>query len=118
MKKICLVFILFCLTQNAFSQTVTLENIAKNEGQTVTICEDVQSTYLSNKGKKTAFLQFGQPYPNETFKVVIFEDVLENFSYDPTELLKEKRVCITGEVVIYKGRPEMIITDEQQIKIE
>ena len=88
MKNVCLVFILFCLSQNAYSQKVTLENIAKYDGQTVTIREKVQSTYLSNKGKKTAFLCFGQPYPNETFKVVIFEDDLVDFSYSPNEFLK------------------------------
>lgn len=118
MKKVCLVFILFCLSQNAYSQKVTLENIADYDGQTVTIREKVQSTYLSNKGKKTAFLCFGNPYPNETFKVVIFEAALQKFSYVPTEFLKDKMVSITGKVVLYKGRPEMIISDEQQIRIE
>jgi hypothetical protein len=118
MKNLCLVFTLFCSTQKAFTQIVTLENIARYDGHKVTICENIQGTYLSIKAKKTDFLCFGQPYPNETFKVVIFEEALEQFSYNPTEYLKNKRVCITGEVVLYKVRPEMIITDEQQIKIE
>lgn len=118
MKNLCLVFILNCLLQTSFSQTVTLENISKYEGETVTICEKVQSAFLSNKESKTAFLNFGYPFPNETFRVVIFESTFKNFNYAPSEFLKNKRVCITGKVVIYKGRPQMVISKESQIKIE
>ncbi len=78
----------------------------------------MQSTYVTKGDKKTTYINFGNPYPNTTFTVVIFEDDLPNFKYIPSEYLKDKNVCITGKVKIYKGKPEIIAIQEEQIKIE
>jgi DNA/RNA endonuclease YhcR with UshA esterase domain len=32
--------------------------------------------------------------------------------------LKGKKVCITGQVIDYKGKPEIVITDTLQIKLQ
>lgn len=117
MKKL---FLLFLLLQTAgaimFAQTVALDSIARYEGQTVTVCAKVQSAYVTKGEKKTTYLNFGKPYPNNTFTVVIFEKDLPNFSYAPAEHLKDKEVCITGKVIMYKGKPEIIAREEKQIQ--
>ena len=111
-------FISIFISTVSFSQEkVSLENIAQYEGETVTICEKVQSTFLSKNGK-TTMLNFGKPYPNQTFVIAIFEKDLAHFSYVPHEFLKGKTICATGKVAIYEGMPEFIIKDEKDILIK
>lgn len=118
MKKLLILFISICLTQISFSQTVPLDSVINYEGKTITVCSKVQSTYVTKGDKKTTYINFGNPYPNTTFTVVIFEGDLPNFKNTPSEYLKDKNVCITGKVKIYKGKPEMIVNKEEQIKVE
>ena len=118
MKKLLILFISICVTQISFSQTVPLDSVTNYEGKTITVCSKVQSTFLTKGDKKTTYINFGNPYPNTTFTVVIFEGDLPNFKNTPSEYLKDKSVCITGKVKIYKGKPEMIVNKEEQIKVE
>ena len=118
MKKLLLLITSICLWQISFSQTVPLDSVQFYEGKTITVCSKVQSTFLTKGDKKTTYINFGKPYPNTTFTAVIFEVDLPNFKYTPSEYLKDKNVCITGKVKIYKGKPEMIVNKEEQIKVE
>ena len=118
MKKTLLLITSICLWQISFSQTVPLDSVINYEGKIITVCSKVQSTYVTKGDKKTTYLNFGNPYPNTTFTVVIFEGDLPNFKNTPSEFLKDKNVCITGKVKIYKGKPEMIVNKEEQIKVE
>lgn len=112
-----LLFFLFLSTLCFSQEKVSLKDIAQYEGKTVTICEKVQSTFVSKNGK-TTMLNFGKPYPNQTFVIAIFEKDLINFSYKPHEFLKGKKICVTGKVIMYKGMPEFIVKDEKDILIE
>ncbi|WP_445458169.1 hypothetical protein [Flavobacterium sp. HNIBRBA15423] len=76
----------------------------------------MQSTFITKSN--TTMLNFGKPHPNQTFVVVIFEKDLVNFSYKPHEYLKDKTVCITGTVKIYKGMAEFIVKEENEIVIQ
>lgn len=118
MKKLLTLLTLVCLAQTSFSQTVSLDSVINYVGKTITVCSKVQSTYVTKGDKKTTYINFGQPYPNTSFTVVIFEGDLANFKYTPSAFLKEKNVCITGRVGIYKGKPEIIVNKEEQIKIQ
>ena len=118
MKNLFLLLFTVCLTQVACTQTVPLDSIAKYDGKTVTVCSKVLGTHVTQGEKKTTYLNFGKPFPDNTFTVVIFENDLANFKYIPSDYLKDKKVCITGKVKIYKGKPEMIVSSEEQIKVE
>lgn len=117
MKRFFLAFLFFYVTSIVSSQTVSIDSLHLYEGKKVTVCTEVKGIYVSNKTKKTTFINFGKPYPNHTFVVVIFEKDLVNFSYDPSKKLKDKKICITGIVKMYKGLPEIIATKEEQIVI-
>ena len=116
MKKLLLFLTLICLTQFSFSQTVPLDSVQFYEGKTITVCSKVQSTFLTKGEKKTTYINFGKPYPNQTFTVVIFESDLKNFSYSPVEYLKDKNVCITGTIMLYKEKPQIVLKNETEIK--
>ena len=116
--KLLLLFIILTFSPIAYSQMVQLDSIANYEGKSVSICEKVESTYQSKGDKKTTYLNFGKPFPNATFSVVIFESSLKNFSYNPATFLKGKTVCITGIVKMYKGKPQFVIDNEKQIEVK
>ncbi|MFT7252244.1 MAG: hypothetical protein ACI9FW_002003 [Flavobacterium sp.] len=117
MKNIILTILVLFFANSIFSQNVSIDSLHHYEGKKITVCAKVQGIFVSNKTKKTTFINFGSPYPKEKFIVVIFEKDLINFSYDVTTHLKNKTVCITGIVKMYKGKPEIIATKEEQIEI-
>jgi len=117
MKNIFFLFTSICLTQISFSQTVPLDSVQFYEGKQITVCAKVMDTYVSKTNERTTFVNFGKPYPKSIFTVVIFEDDLSNFKYTPSVYLKEKNVCVTGKVKIYNGKPEIIVSKEEQIKV-
>ena len=118
MKHLFTLITSICLWQISFSQTVPLDSVQFYEGKTITVCSKVQSTYVTKGEKKTTYINFGKPYPNNTFTAVVFETDLQNFKYTPSEYLKDKSVCITGKVELYKGKPQIIVKKEEQIKNE
>ncbi len=118
MKKLLSVITTICFSQTMFSQTVALDSVAKYEGKTITVCSKVLGTHVSSGEKKNTTLNFGKPYPDNTFTVFIAESDLTNFKYNPSEFLKDKTICITGTVKMYKDKPEIIVSKEEQIKIQ
>ncbi len=118
MKNIFITLLFISTTNFLFSQTVSVDSLAYYEGQKVTVCAKVEGVFISQKAKKTIFINFGKPFPNQKFVVVIFEKDLANFSYDPGVFLKEKSLCITGIIKMFNGKPEIIATKEEQIAIQ
>ncbi|MCS6842884.1 MAG: phospholipase D-like domain-containing protein, partial [Caldilineales bacterium] len=80
-------------------------------GQTVTVEGDVVDTY--DTGKVT-FLNFDQ---DRTFTVVIFASAYPAFPERPEDLYYRKRVRVTGQVQLYRDRPEIIVESPGQIEI-
>ncbi|CAN5349685.1 hypothetical protein BH09BAC2_BH09BAC2_15580 [soil metagenome] len=118
MKNYFILIIPICLTQISFSQTVPLDSVQFYEGKTITVCSKVQSTFITKGERKTTYINFGKPYPYTTFTAVIFSSDSAKFKYIPSEYLKEKTVCIKGKVVLYKGKPQIIVKKEEQIKVQ
>jgi len=119
MKKSSLLFAFLFSAVYLFAQEpVSADSLAKYEGQLVTVCAKVTGTHITNGKSKTTFINFGKPFPNHTFSVVIFEKDLQNFTYKPAKKLLDKKICVSGKIKIYNGKPEMIISLEDQIRIE
>jgi hypothetical protein len=116
---------IFCfLTLAAFSQTRdTISTIPENAwlyvGKTVIVCGDVVTTSYNPAGQgKPTYLNFSKDYPANPFAAFIWSDDLHLFKHDPQVWYKGKRVCVTGEVIDYKGKPEMNIRDEKQVEVK
>jgi hypothetical protein len=70
---------------------------------------------VSRSRKGNAFINFGAPYPNQTFTGYIPAGTA--LADDPwLQSLRGKTIGITGVVQLYKGKPEMRILDKSQIK--
>ncbi len=70
-------------------------------------------TYQSDK---VLFLNFHEDYRN-TFSVAIFVTELSRFPGDAKEYYKGKLVRISGIIKEYRGAPEMIVKDPDQIEV-
>jgi hypothetical protein len=87
------------------------KEVHKNIGKNYTYCGKVEEVFLS---RSHAFLNFGGKYPNQKFTGYLPSQG-RNFSYD-IKSLEGEEICITGKVEIYRGRAEIVITDEKQIQ--
>lgn len=116
MKKliylICFLFI--CVLGN--SQTVPPDSLRYCEGKVITVCSKITSTFMTKGAEKTTFLNFGN-FPNQLFTVIIYEEDLPNFKYNPSIYLANKNVCVTGDVIMRDSGPEIIVELPEQIEI-
>lgn len=85
---------------------------AQYVGQTVTVEGIVaQVSVSSNSG--TTFLNFGARFPNHTFTAVVFRSAASQFPN--ARQWEGKRVRVTGEVRLYRGRPEIVLEEARQL---
>lgn len=119
MKRFALVLITMLGMSYAYGQypTVSADSLKYFEGKVITVCHEVTSTFVTKSANKTTFLNFGD-FPSQKFTVVIFNEDLKNFKYEPAEFLKGKTLCITGDVRMYNCGPEIIVEQEEQIRIK
>ena len=83
-----------------------------------TVCGSVVRTRYaaSTKGQPT-FLNLDEPYPNQIFTIVVWGSNRSKFSAPETDY-KGKRICIAGKITEYRGVPEIVADDPQQIKVD
>jgi micrococcal nuclease len=120
MKKLTLLTGLFSVlaSATAFGQTaITAKEAAKHINEKVTICDVVYGGKFLSSSNIT-LVDVGGSHPNEVLTLLIKGDDRKKFKTAPEDELKGKKVCITGTVVDYKGKPEIVITDPEQIKVQ
>jgi hypothetical protein len=87
--------------------TIKIEDIAQHLNETVKICakvtdhKDIGSMVLVN---------MGGTYPNQLLTVVFRGDT-KKF----TEGIDNTLICVTGKLIDYKGKPEIIVTENSQV---
>jgi|ERR1700691_2795646 len=85
-------------------------------GQTATICGRVASVKYATTAKgQPTFLNLDKPYPDRVFTAVIWGSDRAAFSYAP-ESLEDHRICVTGTIQLYRGKPEVIVSRPNQIQ--
>jgi micrococcal nuclease len=117
MKKLCIALFISFASATAFAQTtIAVKDASKHIGETVTICDKIYGgKFLSGAG--LTLIDMGGAHPNEVLTLLIKGDDRKKFKDAPEETFKDKAVCVTGTLVDYKGKPEIIITDPAQIKL-
>jgi DNA/RNA endonuclease YhcR with UshA esterase domain len=120
MKKLIILtgFVLAVTTIKSYAQiSITAKEAAKHINEKVVICDQVfGGKFLS--GSNITLVDVGGNHPNEALTLLIKGDDRKKFKVAPEEYFKGKKVCITGQVIDYKGKPEIVITDTLQIKLQ
>jgi len=91
--------------------------VASHVGDSVKICSKIYGgKYLEQTKGSPTFLNVGGNYPDAPLTLVIWNDVRKQFKYMPEDILKGKDVCIYGKIILYKNKPEIVISNPNQIQ--
>lgn len=116
MKKLILIVITSFFTFNVFCQSkIDIDSISQHTNEKVTVCSKV---YGAKALEKVTFLNLGAAYPNSLLTIVIFSKDRNNFKKAPEQLYADKNICVTGIIKEYQGKPEIIVSSPDEIKIQ
>lgn len=120
MKKLLIAVVVFFTATIAYGQQeIKIEDAAKHEGDSVKICTKIfGGMYFEGSKGSPTLLNAGAKYPDNTLTIVIFGESRPAFKNKPEEYYPDKNICVNGKIVMFKGKPEIIITDEKQIEIK
>src|ERR1700759_1746821 len=107
MKKILLAFILcagFATTASA-QKKFSVDEFSKNLGKTGTLCDTVSSVRIFSD--TLTLLNMGGMYPNQKYTVAVKGNKV---ALDFTTL-KGKPLCVTGVFLMFKNRPEIVVSE-------
>jgi DNA/RNA endonuclease YhcR with UshA esterase domain len=96
---------------------LTTQQAASHVGETATVCGTVASAnYAVRTSRQPTFLNLDQAYPQQLFTILIWGTDRAKFG-SPEVGLMGKRVCATGLIESYKGKPEIVATDPRQLSV-
>ncbi|MGN6181054.1 MAG: hypothetical protein ACTHNW_17865 [Mucilaginibacter sp.] len=118
MKNIILFasIIALCTLKASAQTTIPAKDAAKHVNQKVTVCDKVWSTKLLD-GSNMTFLDMGGYHPNQLLTIVIKGEDRGKFKGKPEDDYKQKDICVTGTIIDFKGKPEIVVTDQSQIRL-
>jgi DNA/RNA endonuclease YhcR with UshA esterase domain len=118
MKHSILLFsLVILLACHASAQTkITPKEAAKHINEMVTVTGKIYSSKLIASNNMT-LLDVGGFNPNQDLTVMIEGTNRSKFKGKPEEDYKGREVTITGKVIDFKGKPEIVVTDPEQIKL-
>ncbi len=111
MKKLILVLaIVFAFGSSIMAQKrFSAEEFTKNLNKTGTLCDTVYSLRIVSD--TLALLNMGGVYPNQKYTVAVKGNKI---TLDYANL-KGKPLCVTGVFILYKERPEIVISEPEQV---
>ncbi len=92
---------------------ISWEEAEKHYGEEVIVKGEVVSTYQS---EEITYLNFAENYW-ETLTIVIFNNDLNKFDYNPANLLNGKQIRAVGKIKKYDGSAEIILENPTSILI-
>lgn len=112
MKKTFILAVLLFIGSVAKSQTkIAIGDVSKHIGETVTICDSVYTTRALNG---LALINIGAAFPKQLLTVVIYKADLAKFT-EPEKSYLNKKVCVTGKLVLYNEKPQIVVNEVKQI---
>ena len=98
--------------------TIPADQAQQHIGETNTVCGLVASArYLDTLRAKPTLLNFVRPYPDHAFSVMIPGADRPKFKDPPEVVFTGKTVCVTGAIIDYRGKPEIVVKDPSQMVI-
>jgi micrococcal nuclease len=119
MKQVFAVIALLLSTAALAQKEIKIEELSQHIGDSVTVCTKIYGgIYLDHSKGAPTFLNAGDSYPNAPLTIVIWEDARKQFKEQPEVFYKDKEVCVTGKVILYKEKPEIVIYEEKQLVVK
>lgn len=117
-KFIVLVGSLACLSTTGLlhaGDALAPADAASHVGEEATVCGVITGAKFSDhRNRQPTFLDFGPPHPDQEFTVLIWGADRAKFDYAP-ESLRGEKICVTGTITEFKGKPEIKVSEPSQI---
>ena len=97
------------------AQLVAAPEVKAHVGQTIAVEAAVSGVHHARSGAEVTINLSGK-YPNNALSLVVFKRDLSKFSN--LDALNGKTVHVVGAVKLYRGKPEIVLSDPSQIKIK
>jgi hypothetical protein len=97
------------------ADTIPSAQAKDHVGQTGNVCGKVADTRYLESGRQPTFLNFDKRYPEHTFTAVIFGENRAKFGTPEKDYL-DKDICVSGKIEDFNGKPQIVVTDREQIK--
>lgn len=118
MKKIFTLIAFIGFAQFGFAQSLSPEDAAKHVGETVKVCGKIfGGRFFETSTNCPTLLNMGAAFPASLLTIMITLDVRTKLGYMPEQELKEKNICVTGKVEMFKGKPEIVVNDVSQLEV-
>lgn len=101
------------LTFTGQAEPISPQDAYSNVGALTTVQGVVSQVSTTNSG--TTFINFGGQYPNHVFYGIIFRNDADQFA--GAHRLEGRTVLIHGTIDLYKGKPQIILRDPDQIRV-
>ena len=99
-------------------KVVSTRDATQYVGRTATVCGDVSAAKFSVRtGGAPTFLDLDGQHPNQMFTVLIWGIDRPKFPIPPDSAFANKRICVTGLVTDFKGKPEIVVHDPSEIRL-
>lgn len=116
-KNFALIALILLIGYSVSAQSrIPAKDAAKHLNQTVTIADRVYSTKLI-ENTNMVLLDVGGEHPNQYLTVVIKGEDRSKFNSKPEEYYKGRDVTVTGKLIDYKGKPEIVVSSPDNLKV-
>jgi len=115
-KTLAAICILFRSIVSHGQQEIKMDELNKHIGDSITVCAKIYGGIFLDRSKDTpTLLNAGDKYPNAPLTIVIGPEARQKFKDKPEVFYKDKEVCITGKISLYKDKPQIVLYSEKQI---
>ncbi len=98
---------------------VKLEDVASHVGDSVRVCGKIMTArYLDRSESGPTLMNMGKPYPDQPLTIVIYKKDRKNFDLIPEVELIDKDICVTGVVILYKEKAQMVLNSKEQLVVK
>jgi len=94
--------------------TINTVDAEKFNRQKATVCGTVVAVKVLKDSKGIIF-NLDQKFPNHIFSFTIWKTNVVNFSYEPSVVLMNRKICVTGNIEMYRGKPTMELKNEKSL---
>ena len=117
-KALTAIAILFLVFTAKAQKEISIDSLSWHIGDSVKVCTKIYGGIFLDRSKDSlTILNAGGRYPNSPLTILITIQARLQFNDPPEVFYKDKEVCITGKIILYKEKPEIMIYDEKQIVI-
>src|ERR1700753_65839 len=96
--------------------TIPARAVTQHIGETVTVCEKVFSG-TRVKESNAVLLDLGGFHPSPQLLVIIPAELSDKFKGHPEIDYDGKDITVTGKVIIYKGKPGILIQNPSHLRL-